>query len=619
MKVRKKRYYVSLNYLRALAFIGVSLFHRFGFIVKGGYLGVLIFLVLSGFLTSMVDYRKTYKLDLSIKKLINKFINLIGPVLFIIGSSLIFALIFAREIFDDSIKSALPVALNFENIRRIVIKEDYFNQLGNFNITTHLWYVSLFVQILVVYMLINHLISKRSDKFKLSLWTGISFISFIILLSQAKSNEDITRIYYGLDTRISTFSIGCALFYISKLDFKTGLSKKSRDIIILILSLLVIVPFFIIDGTKVSSYRGFFIIYTILVGLLVLFLYNYENPNLRSRRKESIFGKIFSYIGDRSYYLYLWQYVVQIFMVYFKPSIGNKIIAFLLELILLFILSEMTYILFKNINIKLSLIIVSAILIIGLRIVSLAIGNDKSEEIDDLRSEISQNQAELKKRNEKALAEHKAQTDEDQTDIDNTDIIKDKDEKEYPKTESLDKIFEEKSYDDFNFTGNELAYLADKKIVAVGDSVIINADSYIRKYIPSFFLDGEVGRDMPGGARALAGLIGSVGESDIYVVALGSNGSANPLDMDAIMAETGDADVYFVTTSHTQSYMDYVNDSIEEYTKTHDRAHLIDWRSYIKDKPEYLAADRTHPNVEGSDAYAKLIMRAILNVNQVAS
>ena len=85
------------------------------------------------------------------------------------------------------------------------------------------------------------------------------------------------------------------------------------------------------------------------------------------------------------------------------------------------------------------------------------------------------------------------------------------------------------------------------------------------------------------------------------------------------MAETGDADVYFVTTSHTQSYMDYVNDSIEEYTKTHDRAHLIDWRSYIKDKPEYLAADRTHPNVEGSDAYAKLIMRAILNINQVAS
>lgn len=159
--------------------------------------------------------------------------------------------------------------------------------------------------------------------------------------------------------------------------------------------------------------------------------------------------------------------------------------------------------------------------------------------------------------------------------------------------------------------------MADLQVTAIGDSVIINADSYIRKYIPNFYLDGKVGRDMVDGPAVLSSVKQNVGLGDIVIVSLGSNGSANEKDLKQIMEISDGRDVYFVNTSHTQSYMDYVNKCLKEFTDKTPKAHLVYWREFIKDKPELLAPDRTHPNVEGSDYFGKLIMRKILNVNKV--
>ena len=187
-----------------------------------------------------------------------------------------------------------------------------------------------------------------------------------------------------------------------------------------------------------------------------------------------------------------------------------------------------------------------------------------------------------------------------------------------PETKKLDEKFVEKSYDDFNFTENELAYLNNLGVTAVGDSVIINADSYIRKYIPNFYLDGEVGRDMVSGPDILSSIKNNYGLADIVLISLGSNGSASEADLEKIMQIADGRDVYFINTSHTQSYMDVVNKSLASFTEKNDKAHLVDWREFVKDRPDLLAPDRTHPNVEGSDDFAKLIMRKILNVNKVA-
>lgn len=623
-KVKTKKEYHLLTALRALGFVGVSLFHRFSHVISGGYLAVIIFLLLSGFLTMMgADNKKSISIEKSISSFVNKYIKLMGPVLLIMAIVMGFSLFFAREVFDDSIKSVIPVALNFENIWKIIANEDYFNQLGNFNIFNHLWYVSMYMQFIAIFLLIDGLTKKFNDNFKLIVYCILTLVSFILMLFLAKKNSDITRIYNGIGTRFSAFSLGVFLYllnknYLAKVKFSRTFLRSSS----ISLLLLTIIPFIFVNGKEIASYRTIFIVYTIIVGLLTLSLFNYEKSYYKVR-KNNLIRDFISYVGDRSYYLYLWQYVIQIFSVYFLHDL-NTFLAVILEIILIFILSELSYIIFKSKRLNLNLLIISAIVLIILRLTSLKIGNAKEKEISELRKEITANEEEIKKRNEDAKRKHIEKPKKNENEGSDTNKSSQDNLNKEVQTKTIDKFdnsnnanFTEKAYDDFDFSENELNYLSKLSITSVGDSVIINADSYIRKFTPNFYLDGKVGRDMVSGPDILSAVKENVGLGDIVLISLGSNGSANHSDMDKIMEIADGRDVYFVNTSHTQSYMDYVNNSIKEYCDSHEKAHMVDWRSYIKDKPDYLAADRTHPNVPGSDGFAKLIMRKILNVNKV--
>ena len=629
-RLKTKKEYYLLTGLRALGFVGVSLFHRFSHIFPGGYLAVIIFLVLSGFLTMKgADNKKSIDFKKSLSIFLNKYIKILGPVLLIMAIVMGFSLAFAREVFDDSIKSVIPVALNFENIQKILINEDYFNQLGNFNIFNHLWYVSMYMQFVAIFMVIDGFSKKFNDNAKIIIHLLITILSFIFLIKFGKDNADITRVYNGIDTRISAFSLGVFLYlinknYLSKIRF----SQDFLKIAAIVLGFLCVLPFFFVDGKAISSYKFIFIGYTLVAGFLTLTLFNYERLFYR-QRKNTFFSRLVSYIGDRSYYLYLWQYIVQIFSVYFLHGVNNFLAA-IIEIFAIFILAEITYAIFKAKKLNLILIMVSILALAGLRITSAKIGNAKEKEIAELRKEITANEEEIKKRNEEAKKNKEKQekeketTSESESETETHDEPIDQDATSEVDTKTIDELdqaedadFEEKAYDDFEFTEGELAYLSKVSITSVGDSVIINADSYIRKYIPNFFLDGKVGRDMVSGPEVLSAIKANSGLADIVVIALGSNGSANPTDMDKIMEIADGRDVYFVNTSHTQSYMDFVNSSIKDYCDSHDKAYMVDWRDYIKDRADYLAADRTHPNIPGSDAYAKLIMRKILNVNKV--
>ena len=243
----------------------------------------------------------------------------------------------------------------------------------------------------------------------------------------------------------------------------------------------------------------------------------------------------------------------------------------------------------------------------------------------ELKARFEQSQEEIKKQNElqkkknskKEKASKKQADSENKADEKDIDKENNSEEKERKNLKKADSDFKEKAYDDFDFTENELDYVKDISVSAVGDSVLINIDKYLRNYMPNLYLDGKVGRDMPEGPGILQAIKDNVGLGDIVLISLGSNGSANHRDMQAIMDIADGRDVYFVNTSHLQSYMDKVNSDMADFVKDNPKAHLIDWRSYVKDRPELLAVDRTHPNVEGSQAYADLVIRKILNENKV--
>lgn len=620
---KRKVNFRYLNILRGLCLLAVSTYHLFGHALPGGFLAVIGFLLMSGFFMEKSNFNRDLTFKDIIQSLKRRAKKILPPIIFIGFISLVVALIFAREIFDDSARSGLAVIFGIENIRQIIAGASYFDRNGNFNIFVHLWYISLYIQFIIIFYLVKYIGGKvRNITAKIWGLIILSLISFGLSLYFAINNMPIIRIYYGTDTRIYAFFLGMA-FYLIYLKYRDRLevSQKSLRISIGLLGLCLFAPMFFINGQEIWIYRSFFLVYTLAFALLVLVLYRYE-IEYGAAFSNTILGGILEYLGRRSFYLYILQYVVQVFFAYFLINLlENKFLYYGLQVAWIIFLGEICHLIFDRKNINKYLILVPFSGLIILNIVSLAIGNQKEKDMAELKARFEQSEEEIKKNNESVQKKNAEEDKKDKEEEKEKEPSSSEKEEAYQKDlekAKEEKNFKEKAYDDFNFTENELNYVKDIHITAVGDSVLINIDKYLREYIPNLYLDGEVGRDMINGPGVLSNIKNNVGLGDIILVSLGSNGSANHNDMQAIMDLAEGRDVYFVNTSHLQSYMDKVNADMKDFVDNNPKAHLIDWRAYVKDRPELLAVDRTHPNVEGSEAYAKLVIRKILNVNKVS-
>lgn len=604
---------VKFNYvtmLKAVSLLAVSIYHLFSHRLSGGFLGVIIFMIISGFFLAKSS-TKTYdvvEVKFFIDKIKARLFKIISPMWSIIAISLLVSLIFARDIFDDSVRSSLATMFAYENIRAIVKGISYFDRSGNFNIFTHLWYIAVYLQYILIYYLLDYLISKLNlNAFRIYIFGGLSILSIILSYYLSFTKASVIRIYYGTDVRLSAFFLG-SVSYLAYEKWGTLLDRLPRKKTSSLLFLAIILPFFFIDGKSLWIYRTFFLIYQLLVCLFLAFIYKLEVDNPIRYRDHNPFFKFMIWLGDRSYYYYLWQYIVQIFMLYlFRNKISSKAIFYLVELGILVILSELSYSLRRmKKSYKIKKLAIALALVGILNATSLVIGNKKEAQMEEFKKEFAKNEMEIKKRN----AEAKKNTNKKKKD----DKLKEEKKEESPNKGGN---FEEKAYDDFNFTDKEKEYLKNISITAIGDSVLVNIDSYLRSFVPNLYLDGLVGRNMWDGPDTLNNVKASNGLNDIILVVLGSNGFKSTDDMQAIVDEADGRDVYFVNTSHLQSYMDQVNDQIKSFTDKNPKAHLVDWRAFIKDKENLLAVDKVHPNVEGSDDFAKLVCRKILNVNKV--
>ena len=614
-----------LNILRGLCLILVSCYHLFAHALPGGFLAVIGFLTMSGFLMEKSNFSKELTGKDILIKIINKIKKILPPVILVMFISLILALIFAREIFDDSIKSSLAVVFGFENIRQILAGASYFDRNGNFNLFVHLWYIGIYLQFVVIFYLVKFL-GQKIKSLSLRIWILglLSLVSIGICYYLSFNDSPIIRIYYGTDTRIYSLFFGM-IFYLFYLKYKdrVNINQNGLRITILVLGLLIFVPMFFINGENIWIYRTFFLVYTLALGLLIQVLYKYE-IEYGAKFSNTIFGGILEYLGRRSYYLYLLQYVIQVFFSYFLINLlENKFLYYGLQFVWMIFLGEVLHLIFDKKRVNKYIIVIPLIGLGVLNIVSLIIGNQKEKDMAELKARFEESEEQIKKNNEsmqKELEKRKKEEEDKNKEEYKAETIDEEDEREEetkPVEKESDENFEEMAYDNFDFTENELNFVKDLHITAIGDSVLINIDKYLRQYTPNLYLDGEVGRDMIQGPEVLQAIKNNIDLGDIILVSLGSNGSANHNDMQAIMDIAEGRDVYFVNTSHLQSYMDKVNSDMKEFIDQNSKSHLINWREYVKDRPDLLAVDRTHPNVEGSEAYAKLVIRKILNVNKI--
>jgi peptidoglycan/LPS O-acetylase OafA/YrhL len=209
-------YRAGLDGLRALAVAGVFLYHANVSWMPGGFLGVDLFFVLSGYLiTSLLLHEFDARGGINLIAFWGRRARRLFPaVAVVILFALLATLTIARDDLGRTRSDALSALVYMTNWHEIIASHSYFNEFGRPSLLQHLWSLAVEEQFYVFWPLL--LIAG------LRWWHRRGLIALTVVLAAGSCalmwlsynpNGDPSAVYYGTDTRAFTLLIGALLAF----------------------------------------------------------------------------------------------------------------------------------------------------------------------------------------------------------------------------------------------------------------------------------------------------------------------------------------------------------------------------------------------------------------------
>jgi peptidoglycan/LPS O-acetylase OafA/YrhL len=305
----KLSYLPELDGLRGLAIIFVILFHANFSFFSGGFIGVEIFFVLSGFLiTSLLiqefDSTGTIKLSYFYMRRVLR----LGPalLLLLIAFCILSFLLLSEEKANRNFIDVLISLFYLSNWARAF---DFYppDFLG------HTWSLSIEEQFYILWPIILLILLRANKKNRLPIIcfaVMVALVSWLLRIYFVMSDVPLERVYNGLDTRADSLMVGCALGVLipSRLiseKIKDALSGWLEYIAPFSIALLLFLSFISNWQDNRIHYLGFFVV-ELLVAILILDIIINEN----SMARKILAMRWLVWVGSISYGLYLWHYPI---------------------------------------------------------------------------------------------------------------------------------------------------------------------------------------------------------------------------------------------------------------------------------------------------------------------
>ncbi|WP_429971104.1 acyltransferase family protein [Fructilactobacillus sp. Tb1] len=619
----KHRFITGFTGLRALAVIGVILYHFNGQLFSGGYLGVPIFLTLSGYLVTdhlISEYSQNNYFDYGhfwykrIKKLYPTLI-----VMLIITAAYI--TLFQRNLLANLWQSVITNLTYTYNWYEILNGQSYFqNFAGSESPFTHLWTLAVEGQFYLIWPLIVMLILRLSNRNRITdeplhkrnvFYVAIilSIISVLEMAALYHHGVDPSRVYYGTDTRMFSILFGSALAVVWPSDRIMHNAGKNQSTFFNVLGsiglAIMAILVFTVGSQSEFLYRGGMMIFSLATVLIMwAVLAN------AGRWNKLLTNPVFNWIGSRSYEIYVYQLPVFVFFGdKFKDIADHQISYGFFELLLIVGISELSYrfiqipfgrydyketfdkVWFHLKKMKKIEVVLLLSLVLGIfGIVQSTLVNPHQANHTQLATRIKNNSKKEEAHNKKLAKKIKS----------NQKIDRPKADVEEFEKEGL--------------TANQLNEASKFSGCAVGDSVMLSGRDELQKIFPRLYIDAAVSRQSAVAVSVLQNLKSKGLMGNNIIIGLGTNGDITDDTLQQIMKIAGPKrHVYWINVHvPTQPWQNADNDMLNNAKGKYHNLTIIDWNDYIKDHPEWLYDDQTHPNPNGAVKYASFIAKNIL-------
>ena len=584
MSTSSNRYIHSVDGLRAVAVIAVLLYHLGIDWIPGGFLGVDLFFVISGYvITGLIldSIEKSGGLDLRafylsrIRRLVPALIAMVVLTTLYIG---VYAPETVRRFLND-LPFVFTGTMNWALVNR---EQDYFEAIGRPPLLQHTWSLAVEAQFYLVWPLVLLFVLRYFGKKNISfvalaiaLASGIALFLYSVQIDIKESA--VSHVYFGTDTHSIGLFLGAALAVSWKPQNLTKeITKRAQDFVDLIgvfgfLGLLS--AFLFINESDPTLYRIAFPL-TALFGCATLI--SVIHP--ASRFAPILSTRPALWIGERSYGIYLWHWIV---FQLTRPSIdlvGDDWALYSLRVLIVFALADISYryietpirrgyfeLWFRGmkyrtpsvrIRQKLSALIAVVVTLFASTLVSI----NAIERADEIAAQ------ELAAQD----AANSANTEDD--------VITD---------------------------------ATTPGLWVTGDSVILGIRNVLASYERIELINARVGRQI--------GELIEVARTDQKFVAdspvvlnLGNNNRLIESDVTALFEIVKDQPrVIVVNTAVPRSWRDENNAIISEVSSRYPNTTLIDWQKLSEGHPEYFASDGVHLNPPGVNAYVSAILEVL--------
>ena len=580
------RHIPAIDGLRAVAVIAVMLYHLGFKWLPGGFLGVDLFFVISGYVITRLlldSIQRSGGLDLR-GFYLARARRLLPALIFMVVTTALFVGVWAPEAIKRFLSDLPFVVTGTMNWALVNRHQDYFESIGRPPLMQHTWSLAVESQFYLVWPLILLIVLKRFGKQMIpKAALTIAAISGAALLAlsmriDSSSGAGVSHIYFGTDTHSIGLFLGAALAvsWVPQ-NLRTNISQRAQDFIdaIGVIGLLgILACFLFINESDANLYRIAFP----LAGLFgCAIITSLVHP--ASRFAPLLGSRPILWIGERSYAIYLWHWII--FQVT-RPSVD---------------LAGATWALYA-----LRVLIVFALADISLRWVELPVRNGVVEswfrgmkyrtKRVQLRQKISVLLAVLSITAATSLVSANAisYTERQQLQLEKNALAQAATAKETP-----------------------ISKPAATSLWVAGDSVILGIRYALDQSMPIGLINARVGRQ----ASELITVLRHdkvLMKGAPVIIDLGNNGALTIKEVLAVFEEIKDQPrIIVVNTAVPRPWRDSNNFLIEKYAQQYPQADIVDWNSISNGHPEYFAPDGVHLVPEGVNVYVSAILEVLKN------
>lgn len=356
------KYRPDIDGLRALAILPVVAYHAFPRYAPGGFIGVDIFFVISGYLISLILFRSLLNNDFSFAEFYAHRIKRIFPALILVASTC-YAVGWFTLLPDEFKKLGKHIAAGMGFVQNFVLWKEagYFDVASELKPLMHLWSLAVEEQ----FYLIFPLLVWAAWKSRLNVLTGVIVLGAIsFVLNQKGIGKDAVKTFFAPQTRFWELMAGSALAYVygfrawrpsftrwihagifNRLFFREVPAEQDRGFLLSsILSFLglALIVYSITKYNHTMPYPGVRAVAPVLGAVLLIL----AGPQAWVNR-QVLSRKVVVWVGLISYPLYLWHWPLLSFARIVEsetPSRNIRIAAVAIS----FILAALTYYLIEK-------------------------------------------------------------------------------------------------------------------------------------------------------------------------------------------------------------------------------------------------------------------------------